>query len=213
MDWNLMRTCAIVGASDFNADAFSGLDAEGAFDFVIAADGGYAHLEALGRKVDLVVGDFDSLGYRPAGVRKAVYSPYKDKSDVEIAVEHARKRDCDCLVVFGALGGRLDHTLANMQVMAHASEEGMRVCMIGATEEIRFVTGPDALAIPARAEGAVSVFSMCDCARGVFERGLEWELYDAELSSRTSLGLSNRFKGDPVLIGVDEGTIAVVMGL
>lgn len=208
-----MTTFAIVGASDFNEEAFLDLDASGAFDFIIAADGGYAHLEGIGRRADLVVGDFDSLGYKPTGVRKAAYSPYKDKSDMEIALDHARKRGCECLVVFGALGGRLDHALANLQVMAKASEDGMRVHAIGATEEVRFVTGPDMIELEARPCGTLSVFSMSDRAEGLFERGLEWELDGVELTPRTSLGLSNEFKGEPVLIGLESGTIAVVIAL
>lgn len=208
-----MTVCAIIGASEFNEEMFLALDAAGAFDAVIAVDGGYARMLDLDRKVDLVVGDFDSLGYNPTGVRKALYSAHKGKSDMELAIDHARRMKHDELVVFGALGGRLDHTLANMQVFARASERGMLVKAMGLTEEVLFVTGPDMREFEAREAGTLSVFAMNDVVQGVFERGLEWELDDVELTARTSQGLSNEFKGEAVLVGVEEGTIAIICSL
>lgn len=208
-----MATCALVGAADFNAEAFSAMDAAGTFDTVIAVDAGYEHLCRIERACDLVLGDFDSLGYKPTGIRKVTYSPHKDKSDMELAIDYARRLRQSDLVVFGALGRRLDHTLANLQVFAQASERDMDVRMVGINEEVFFVTGPDMVEFDARPSGTISVFAMNDQVSGLFERGLEWELDDVELTARTSLGLSNEFKGEAVLIGVEEGTIIVICPL
>lgn len=204
-----MKTIALVGASDFNADEFARMDAQGAFDVVIAVDGGFASLEAIGRKPDMALGDFDSLGYVPHGLRTARFSPDKDKSDMELALERAKSDKATDVFVFGALGRRLDHTLANMQLFAKFSEAGLRVAAIGEAEAITFVTGPDAFEAPARESGTVSVFAMDDECSGVFERGLKWELDDVVLTNRTSLGLSNELIGEAVLIGVERGTIAI----
>ncbi len=206
-----MASCALVGASDFNAEHFQAMDAQGAFDYVIAVDAGLTHLEALGRKADLALGDFDSLGYVPQDLRVARFSPKKNKSDMELALERARNMRHDEFFVYGALGGRLDHTLANLYLFAKYSEKGAIVNAIGASEALTFVTGPDTYEMPAQESGTVSVFSLSDEAKGVFERGLAYELDDATLSNRTSLGLSNEFIGEPVLIGVESGTIAVIL--
>lgn len=204
-----MTTCALVGAAEFNVDHFQEMDAQGAFDYVIAVDGGLKHLEAIGRCADMALGDFDSLGYVPEGMRVARFSTKKSKSDMELGLERARNMRYDDLFVYGALGGRLDHTFANLQLFAKYSERGAYVNAIGVTEAITFVSGPDTFEMPAQESGTISVFSMTDESHGVFERGLAYELDDATLSNRTSLGLSNEFIGEPVLIGVEQGTIGV----
>lgn len=204
-----MSVCALVGASEFNKEAFMAMDAASVFDFVIAVDGGYEYMLEIGRRVDMVVGDFDSLGYLPTGVRKATYSPEKDKSDMELAIDHAKRMKQDSIVAFGALGMRLDHTISNLQVFARESERGMSIRAIGALEEVFFVSGPDVVEFEARPSGTISVFSLSEAASGVFIRGLKWEIDDVELSNRTSLGLSNEFIGEASLIGVEQGTIIV----
>ncbi len=208
-----MKTIALVGASDLNADEFLRMADAGAFDMVIAVDGGFRSLEEHGFKPDMAIGDFDSLGYVPKGLRVARFSPHKDKSDMELALERAKTERADRVFVFGALGGRLDHTLANLQLFAKFSERGSSVSAIGEAEAVVFVTGPDIFEAPARESGCVSVFAMSDECTGVFERGLEWELDDAVLTNRTSLGLSNELIGEAVMIGVETGTIAIFFPL
>ncbi len=206
---SLMCACALVGASDFNAEHFKEMDRDAAFDFVIAVDGGLAHLDSIGRKADLALGDFDSLGYTPKNIRAAKFSSHKDASDMELALKRTKSMHQSDLYIYGGLGGRLDHTLANLQTCALYSEQGLSITMIGNTEAVSFITGPDTLEIPALEEGTVSVFSMSDKAHGVFERGLVYELDDATLTNRTSLGLSNEFTGEAAMIGVEKGTLAV----
>lgn len=208
-----MKTCALVGSSQFNAAHFQELDAAGVFDYVIAADGGFASLEAIGRKPDMALGDFDSLGYVPKGLRVAQFSSHKDKSDMELALDRARSMHYDEVYVYGGLGRRLDHTLANLQLFALFSEKGLFVTAVDEDTSVVFITGPDTFEMPAIEAGTVSVFSMNDRAEGVFERGLAYELDDAVLTNRTSLGLSNELIGEAVMIGVEKGTIAIFLPL
>lgn len=208
-----MKTCALVGSSQFNAAHFQELDAAGVFDYVIAVDGGFASLEAIGRKPDMALGDFDSLGYIPKGLRVAQFSSHKDKSDMELALDRARSMHYDEVYVYGGLGRRLDHTLANLQLFALFSEKGLFVTAVDEDTSVVFITGPDTFEMPAVEAGTVSVFSMNDRAEGVFERGLAYELDDAVLTNRTSLGLSNELIGEAVMIGVEKGTIAIFLPL
>lgn len=203
------RICALVGAGDFNAEQFLEMSSAGLFDYVIAVDGGYASLEGIDVVPDMALGDFDSLGYIPKGVRTSRFPPHKDESDMELAFERAKSRRFDTVYAFGVLGGRLDHTIANMQVGARFSELGLSVFMVGEREVLAFVTGPDAFEAEARDGGTVSVFALSDTCEGVFERGMEWELDDVTLTSRTSRGLSNELIGEPVMVGVEKGTIVV----
>lgn len=209
----MSKVCALVGAGDFNAERFGELHGAGAFDYVVAVDGGYAALEAIGVVPDMALGDFDSLGFVPKGVRVSRFPARKDKSDMELAFERVRSRRFGTAYVFGALGGRLDHTLANIQVGARFSELGLSVFMVGQSELLAFVTGPDAFEAEARESGTVSVFALSDACEGVFERGMAWDLDDVTLTNRTSQGLSNELTGEPVMIGVESGTIVVFFPL
>ena len=208
-----MKTCALVGASTFNSEQFLEMHAAGVFDSIIAVDGGFASLEEIGIKPDIVLGDFDSLGYVPTGVRTARFPKDKDKSDMELALKRAKSQRFDSAIVFGALGRRLDHTLANLSVFSSYSEGGLKVTAIDEDTALFFLTGPDIFEAPARLTGTVSVFSMCDRCEGVFERGMKWDLDDVVLTNRESIGLSNELQGEAVMIGVEKGTIVVIFPL
>lgn len=194
----------------FNADRFMEMYESDAFDHIIAVDGGLRSLEEVGVKPNVALGDFDSLGYVPTGMRTVRFSKDKDKSDMELALKRAKSQRFDNVVVFGALGGRLDHTLANMGVFSKYSELGLKVTVIDDDTAVFFLTGPDIFEAPALESGVVSVFAMSDVTEGVFERGMKWDLDDVVLTNRESIGLSNELIGEAVMIGVEKGTICVI---
>ena len=202
-------TCALVAASDFNAAHFATCDASGVFDYVIAVDAGFAELERIGRTPDLALGDFDSLGYVPKCKRVVRHPVKKDKSDLELALDRAEGRNFTDLVVYGALGGRLDHTVANLQLLARYAEEGANVTAIGPDCAARFVVGPDVYELPLLDEGTVSVFALTPEAHGVIERGMQYSINDETLSNRTTRGLSNELVGLDAAVAVEEGTLLV----
>ena len=208
-----MTTYALVGASDFNAAYFAERAACGAFDAVIAVDGGFASLEAAGCVPDLALGDFDSLGFVPEGVPVKLFPAEKDASDMELALEEALTCGAGTVEVYGALGGRLDHTLANLSLLASFAERGLDVVAVGERERIALLVGPGELLIEAADGGIVSVFSLTDASTGVVEEGLKYELDGATLTNRTSWGLSNELVGTAARISVESGTLAVFLPL
>lgn len=204
-----MTTYALVAASDFNADHFRMLDDRGAFDQVIAVDAGFSHLEGIRRVPDMAIGDFDSLGYVPSCRSVSRHPVKKDKSDLELALERVVIRRCEAVYVYGALGGRLDHTLANLQLFAQVAEEGVDVTAVDAASAVRVVVGPDAFELPPLAKGTVSVFSASEESYGVIERGMLYALDDETLTNRTSRGLSNELTGESAVVAVERGTLYV----
>ena len=204
-----MATCALVASCDFNSEHFSKSDASGAFDGVYAVDGGYAFLKAIGRERDVAIGDFDSLGYVPQSQRLYQFPTHKDKSDLELAFDQLRLDGFDEAVVYGAIGGRLDHTIANLQMACSFAEDGITVTFIALDFAIRIVVGPSVYHLPVLESGTVSVLSAGDCAKGVTEQGLEYPLENADLSNRTTLGVSNELIGKPASVEVAEGTLYV----
>ena len=210
-----MRTCALVATCDFNAADFARRRAAGLFDAVVAIDGGLSHLQAAGCAPDVMLGDFDSLGYVPEGDNVVRHPTRKDQSDLDLALDYALGEGFVAMVVYGALGGRLDHTLAALSACARAAEAGADVLLVGRDICVKVLVGPGDYTIPHPAAspggaGTVSVFSATDVSRGVTERGLSYPLSNHELTNRTTLGLSNELTGQEATIHVENGTLLIV---
>lgn len=213
-------SAALVGAVDFNASHF----ARQSFDCVIAVDRGYASLESAGFTPDMVVGDFDSLGYVPTCENVSLFPSEKDKSDMELAILAAEEAGCDTLVFYGALSGRLDHTLANIQLMIGCARRGITIVGVGDSFAVVALDGKscntvffdafDPRPLDAGEYGRfISAFAFGGSATGVCESGLKYTLNQAIVPDDASLGLSNQFIGKPARISVGQGNLIVMFPL
>ena len=178
-------------------------------DLVIAADAGYRQLGNV--KADYVVGDFDSLGYEPEGERILRHPAEKDDTDTLLAAKLGLSLGYRVFVLLGGVGGRLDHTLANIQTLAYLHGRGAKACLVGDMETITLLEG-GTLRFRAGLSGVVSVFAYGERATGVYERGLAYPLTDATLTDDFPLGVSNAFTGVPAEIAVGQGRLLVLWG-
>ena len=105
-------------------------------DYVIAADGGVRHLTALGVQADCILGDFDSLGYIP-DCADEVYPSQKDDTDTMLAVKHGLSKGFDDFLMIGGLGGRLDHTLANISALDYLRNHGAKGMLASESTVVR----------------------------------------------------------------------------
>lgn len=176
-------------------------------DLVIAADGGYAQLGGI--RPDLVVGDFDSLGYVPQGEEIVRHPAEKDDTDTMLAAKIGIARGFRLFVLLGGVGGRLDHTLANIQTLAFLRENGARAALLGEAETITLIQD-ESLHFRAGLSGTISVFSFGETALGVYERGLAYALNDATLRDTNPLGVSNGFTGEAAEVSVRQGRLLVL---
>lgn len=204
-----MSTAALVASCDFNAKRFRAQVDAGAYALVMAVDGGYAHLQAVGCTPDLVVGDFDSLGYVPDCEGVEVHPTHKDESDLELALMRVADEGFRSVEVYGALGGRLDHTIASLQIGVRFAQAGIRVTLVGADVAVRILAGPGRFELPLRECGTVSVFSATDESLGVSEWGMEYPLEGARLTNNTPRGLSNELMGLPAGVSLEQGVLYV----
>ena len=177
--------------------------------FVIAADGGLRHLEALGVVPDLVVGDFDSLGRVPEGGNIIRHPVEKDDTDMMLAVRTGLARGCRKFVLYGGFGGRPDHTYANYQTLCYLADHGAVGWLTGGGY-VATALRNGTLHFPASCTGIVSVFCAGGDARGVTLQGLYYPLDNATLTSAFPLGVSNQFTGVPASVRVEEGTLLVM---
>ena len=177
--------------------------------FVIAADGGYSYIARHGLRADMLVGDFDSLVEIPRHECVRVLPQEKDDTDMLAAIRAGEERGCRVFHIYGGTGGRLDHTLANIQCVAGLAGRGARGFLHGRDTAITAIRDGE-LRFPAGCSGVISVFSHSDSATGVYERGLKYPLCDATLDSRRPLGVSNEFTGEPATVSVRSGTLVVI---
>ena len=197
--------CYIVGAGeDYGLDFVPGKQ-----DLVIAADGGYARLKQAGIRPDLVIGDFDSLGWIPEENQVVTLPEVKDVTDTWAAIELGRERGYRSFWLYNCTGGRIDHTLANIQTLAMLAEQGMTGVLVDQTQLITAVSGSTVEFSPA-CSGFLSVFSHSDRCTGVTLKGLKYELEHAELTNRFPLGVSNAFLGQPASVTIGSGVAVLV---
>lgn len=202
-----MGICYIVGAVPF-----TGRFRPQTGDLVIAADGGWERLKEKGIRPDVIVGDFDSSAPPAAAeAEKIIRVPCKkDDTDSALAAKEGIRRGYENFVFYGCLGGALDHTFANIQLLYGLMKQGFRGCLAGDGVTAVVLTGGKTAHFD-RLSGRVSVFSLTGVSRGVTLAGLEYPLRDAVLTSDTPLGVSNRGLGGPASVSVGEGALLLLL--
>ena len=175
-------------------------------DLLIAADGGLSAVELMGLTPHLVIGDFDSLGSTPTHPNTVVLPTEKDDTDMFAALKLGLDRGYRRFALYGGTGGRLAHTLANLQLLTHLAQQDCRGFLIG-EGTVTTAVYRSTLSFPAYMSGYLSLFCPGEPARGVTLTGLKYPLTDATLTSDIPLGVSNEFTGVPARVTVREGTL------
>ncbi len=199
--------CYIVGAGEFTT--LYRIPAEE--DYVIAADGGYRYLQQMGIYPDLVLGDFDSLLEKPQHDHLIELPAEKDDTDMLYAIKVGLEKGFKTFYLYGGMGGRFDHTVANLQSLAFLSQHGAAGFLFG-KEDVTTVLSNPSVRFDSGAEGYISLFSFGEHCSGVCIRGLKYELENASLCHTFPIGTSNEFIQKESEIAVAQGTALLVFG-
>lgn len=212
----MLGKCIIIGAGDLTV----GEIAVSEEDFVIAVDGGLSYCGILMVEPDLIIGDFDSVTEsekeaivaleREIPDRIIRLKPEKDDTDMLFAIKHALKQGYRDFRIYGATGGRFDHTLANIQCLLYLKNhdavgylcDGAGMMLVLKNETVRFQAG---------LEGYLSLFSLREESRGVCIRGMKYELEDAVITNDFPIGISNEFVGKEAQITVEDGELVCMI--
>ena len=199
-----MKKCII-----FCAGGFDRLAAPiGETDLVIAADGGLRHTQKLGLQPDIIMGDFDSLGYIPENA--LVFPVEKDDTDSLLAIKKGLEKGCTEFILYGCLdGSRVDHTMANFQALLFLKNHGARGFLVG-LRQIATVFQNESVTFPAAFSGNFSLFCLGKDAAGVTVRNLKYNLEGGSLTAGFPLGVSNSFVGTPALVQVEDGSLLAI---
>jgi len=191
-------------------------------ELVVAADGGLQHAHRAGRDVDVLVGDLDSVTSsaleraRRAGTEVIVHPSDKSMTDLDLALGIVLERlgasvgtaGVPEVLVVGGHGGRLDHLLGNLLVLASDRYAGLRISAWSGTDVVHLVR--DVTTVHGDPGAAVSLLALHGPARGVTTTGLRFPLDDALLEPGSSLGISNEIVESPATVRVQGGVLAAI---
>lgn len=212
------KKCVIVGAGDFQKESIIKENVLALYkdDFCIAADGGLIYLEQLGIVPDMLIGDMDSLGAVTLPEQVCIKKLPVEKNDTDMlaAIKEGLERGYQSFELYGALGGRFDHTLANIQCLDYLNNRGARGVLFGNHLRVELLCN-DRIDYPAsmyRGNRRISVFAYGGDAYGVTEKGLKYSLENAHVRQEFPIGVSNEFTGQESMIEVKKGKLLICVG-
>ena len=177
-------------------------------DYIIAADSGYRHAEALGLRPHVLLGDFDSLDELPSGIETCRVPEKKDFTDTDFAIDWARERGIRDFLLLGAIGTRMDHTLTNILLLDRLLAAGENGEIID--EHNRIWITDTKVEIVAKPGDILSLVPLQPCI-GVTTHGLSYPLHEATLQVGHGWSVSNVVLTSPAKITLTAGKLLVML--
>jgi thiamine pyrophosphokinase len=185
-------------------------------DTLVCADGGARAALAFHLRPQRVIGDFDSLtdeelsALERAGAELERYPTHKDETDLELALLYAASIGAEEIIILGALGGRLDQTVANVMLLAMPVLADRRVCIAAGDEQTFIIPAGVTFPLSGQAGDVVSLIPFGGDAHGIRTEGLEYPLHDESLFFGPARGVSNVMLGERASVFVRAGRLLCV---
>lgn len=198
----------------------------GNYDYLICSDGGANHSYNMVLVPDYVVGDFDSIDkkifefYNEVGVyyhhkdnkdKKVIFKKFpskKNETDTELSILLAKDLGACKIDLFGALGGRVDHQIANINILYYIKSLGIFPRIITEDETI-YIVNNEQLKIENSKDSIVSIIPLKNDALGVSLYGFEYNLDNFDIKFSSPIGISNIITEDTCEIKVKDGCLLV----
>ena len=180
-------------------------------DHCIAADQGYHTAKALGERIDLLLGDFDSIGSVPGdeGMEIQRVPAEKDYTDTQLAVEIALERGADEIIIIGGLSGRLDHALATLAILEDLNTRGVYCTITDGQNRARYMKSTSTL-IARSPYKYLSLIAADEVGKGVDIEGCKYPLKKATLRRSHQFAVSNEITGNVAFISVKKGGVFII---
>lgn len=202
-----MKTAVIFSGGAFSMPEWTSLPEEAVY---LCADSGLRHARALGMEPDWILGDFDSSLELPDGKNVLQYPPEKDDTDTMLAVKLALSMGVKEIQIYGGLGGRFDHAIANVQALRYLTEQGAGGILCDAQNWMTIQTGGTVRQYPKRTGWYFSLLSLSDVCTGVTVRGTKYTLEKGILSAEIPLGVSNEITAEQAEVSLEQGCLLVL---
>lgn len=208
--------CIVIGAGDLTLGELN----IGEEDYCIAVDGGLSYCGILGVEPDKIIGDFDSVSDQEKEALSLIRSqapdrvitlvPEKDDTDMLAALKYGLELGYRDFRIYAGTGGRLDHTLANIQCLLYLKNRDAVGYLMDGTGMI-LVLQNETVHFRREMEGILSLFSLENKAKGVTIQGMKYPLEGYTMTNDYPIGISNEFIGEPAAISVEEGRLVCMI--
>lgn len=203
-------TALIVGnGSDIDKSYIEDLN----IDYVICADGGLEKIKKLGLIPNLILGDFDSVNssvledYKNLNIETVTFPSEKDYTDMELSINHAVKIGFKDIILVGASGTRLDHTVANMLLIEKYHKKDINIKILDNNNLIQMVT--DNMMIPFRKKYYVSIIPLSESIEGLTLEGFKYPLNNINVERGSTLCISNEISENIGVVKLNKGSAIV----
>ena len=184
-------------------------------DLIIAADGGSRHCLELDIKPDVLIGDLDSsptvliTQWKDSGVEIIDYPEDKDQTDLELALLYAQDQEVTEILVYAAIGGRLDMTVGNILLLSHPDLE-IPTTLICGKEQVHLIFPGQTFEVTGNPGESISLIPLKSGSSQVTTEGLLYPLKEESLDFGYTRGISNRLVDQKATIKLNSGLLALI---
>lgn len=172
---------------------------------IVAVDGGLAHCRKMEIVPDLIIGDMDSCSFdtlqKYAHIETLVFPKNKDKTDLEIALEHVCHENIEKIKIYAGLGKRIDHSIGNILLLSRYPSK----VFLETESELLFVV-KDRIKINSYKGQTISLIPLNGKVEGINSKGLKWELKEAQMD-KYFMGISNECLCDILSLSIKKGDL------
>ena len=210
-----MKVCIILNGEIKNYDKTKEIIIKEDYDFIIAADGGCNHLYKMNIMPNYIIGDLDSIDndlieyYKIQDVIFKTYPSKKDETDSQICIYLAKDLNATQIDFYGSLGGRIDHSLANIGLMHYVRQMNVTPRIITSEEEITIIKNEEVI-LKGKKGDTISIIPIMADASNVTLNKLEYPLNRAKMGYLSSLGISNVMLEDECSIKIEDGYALII---
>lgn len=203
----IKRAVIVAGGSIENPEYYRGMFEDN--DLILCADSGYRNAWRIGLTPDIVIGDFDSFPAQKVMIGEKIILPEeKDRTDSHECVCRALDFGVSEIIMLGAVGSRIDHTLANIHLLKLALDKGVTMKIINEHNEIFLI---DNMAVIQKKEGWHFSLLPVEKTEGITLEGLYYPLHDAIMEFGNPYGVSNEFTADQARVSIQKGLLLAVL--
>lgn len=212
-----MKRCLIVTGGTIDIAFAKDFLSQRSYDYVIAADAGLEVLRPLHISPNAVVGDLDTVDKKvleeyqnQPDIEFEIHKPEKDETDTELALLTAARQGCEAVDILGALGGRMDHAIGNIQLMYQFFCQGMEVNIYDARNHLYLLGGHKVFHREEVYGKYISFLPMTETVEGLTLRGFKYPLQRRTIGLGTSLCISNELKREEGILELERGVLLCV---
>lgn len=183
--------------------------------FIVCCDGALNYLYEINITPNIIIGDLDSVNidilnfYKEKKIKILKFPTKKDFTDTELALEYLIDNCFLDIIIFGALGKRLDHSLANIHLLFKALKHNINLSLVSNYEEVRLIDKN--IVLSGKIGDVISLFPLSEEVSGIYTFGLEYPIINGTLSLGDVRGISNVFINNSIEISISSGFLLVIL--